>query len=153
VSGINAGHKWTICGAHGSTKLKFCCRMFLRMVFQKENLCFILNVNYVSKHRPLEYKDIVLFWSRGVHYCLLVLVKTWKNYGLQWVVLVCSSLFGLLGTLRRCGLQKIGAIVMIRTLYVIGIPLSVVLGCAIHLIKGTYTILRLKFFTGEVHEL
>jgi hypothetical protein len=42
---------------------------------------------------------------------------------------------------------------MIGTLYIIGIPLSVVLGCAIHLIKGTYTILQLKFFTGEVHEL
>jgi MATE family multidrug resistance protein len=67
---------------------------------------------------------------------------------------MCSSLFGLLGTLRGCGLQKIGAIVMIGTLYIIGIPLSVVLGFPVHLrSKVLYTILQLKFFTREVHEL
>ncbi|KAK1610262.1 hypothetical protein QYE76_033935 [Lolium multiflorum] len=37
------------------------------------------------------------------------------------------------GTLRGCGLQKKGAIIILGTTYIIGVPLSVVLGFVVHL--------------------
>ncbi|XP_071679101.1 protein DETOXIFICATION 16 [Lolium perenne] len=37
------------------------------------------------------------------------------------------------GTLRGCGLQKKGAVIILGTTYIIGVPLSVVLGFVVHL--------------------
>uniref|UniRef100_A0ACD5ZZ51 Uncharacterized protein n=1 Tax=Avena sativa TaxID=4498 RepID=A0ACD5ZZ51_AVESA len=51
------------------------------------------------------------------------------------------------GTLRGCGLQKTGAIIIIGTMYMIGVPLSVVLGFVVHLrAKVLCNILQLNYF-------
>jgi hypothetical protein len=58
---------------------------------------------------------------------------------------------GFLGTFRGCGLQKKGAVIILGTTYIIGVPLSVVLGFVVHLrAKVLYHILRLNYLIAEV---
>jgi hypothetical protein len=74
---------------------------------------------------------------------LTSLCNQWYSYILHFS--------GFLGTLRGCGLQKKGAIIILGTTYIIGVPLSVVLGFVVHLrAKVLYHILRLNYLIAEV---
>jgi ABC-type antimicrobial peptide transport system permease subunit len=78
-------------------------------------------------------------------------MQSQESITVKSVVLIYSSLFWISRYIKGMWFAKEGAVIILGTTYIIGVPLSVVLGFVVHLrAKVLYHILRLNYLIAEV---